>query len=308
MNDYPIIDAHVHTYPDAAIGQQAMQGAGRSGYSGTTEELLSVIAESKISYAVMANMTPTYDMRMAALGKLPSTISNEERKEAAKATNEKMISRMQRRNLWSCTMGKENRGLIPLISIDIIQTTLEMEREIELTVEEHGAIGLKLHPVSNRFFPHDNRLWPAYSKAEEMGLPILFHSGEGELAGYTDAEYARPRNFEQVLRAFPKLTIVLAHLGQGFLEESVLLAQNHENVYFDTSAIISSTEDEGGLSDVEAVKLIRGIGTNRVIFGSDFPWLHPLPGIERIKNFDITEEERQMILGKNAIKVYNIDQ
>lgn len=306
MSDYPVIDGHVHTYPNAAIGEQAMQGAGRGGCSGTTEEFLQIMAESKISYAVLANMTPTYDMKMAALEKLPATIADEERKEAEKAINQKVIARMQRRNLWTCTTAGENKGLIPLISIDCLQDQLEMETEIEQTVKEHGARGLKLHPVSNRFFPNDRRLWPAYSKAEQMGLPILSHSGEGELAGYTDADYGSPKNFAQVLQAFPKLTIVLAHMGKGFLEESVSLAQNHKNVYFDTSAAFYFAENEGGLSDKEAIKLIRRIGIHRVIFGSDFPWFHPQPGIERIKNLDITEEERQLILSTNAMEAFNL--
>ena len=80
MGNYLIVDAHVHTYPNAAAGEQAMQGTGRSGCSGTIEELISVMSKSGISYAVMANMTPTYDMKTAALGKLPPAIADEERK------------------------------------------------------------------------------------------------------------------------------------------------------------------------------------------------------------------------------------
>jgi len=58
---------------------------------------------------------------------------------------------------------------------------------------------------------------------------------------------------------------------------------------------------------VELIRLIRQIGVDRVLFGSDWPWLSPQPGIERIKNLDITEEEKQNILGRNAARLYNID-
>jgi predicted TIM-barrel fold metal-dependent hydrolase len=307
MNNYLIVDAHLHTYPTAAIGEQALQGAGRSGRSGTVEELLPCMAEAGISYAVMANTTPTYDMKMAALEKLPPNIANEERERAENDINKKMVGRMQRRNLWTCTVGKENPGLVPLIGVDMLQAPSEMELEIEQGVREHGAKGLKLHPVSNRFLPDDRSLWAAYSKAAETAVPILFHSGGSELAGYAEADYARPRNFGPVLQAFPKLTIVLAHMGNGFFDESEELAQNHDNVYFDTSAIISLAETEGGLSDVELARLIRRIGVDRVLFGSDWPWFPPLPGIERIKNLDLTEEEKQDILGRNAARVYNLD-
>jgi len=307
VNSYLIVDAHVHTYPTTAIGEQAMQGAGRSGCSGTVEELLPIMAQAGVSYSVMANMTPTYDMKMAALEKLPPALAREEREEAEKDINKKMVARMQRRNLWTCDLGKENSGLVPLIGIDVLQAPSEMELEIERGVKELGAKGLKLHPVVNRFLPGDRGLWPAYSKAEEMGVPILFHSGAAEAGGSTHAGNARPGRFDEVLSTFPRLVVVLAHLGNVFLAESVELAQKHDNVYFDTSAIISLTETEGGLSDAELVRLIRQIGVDRVLFGSDWPWFPPQPGIERIKNLDMTEEEKQSILGKNAARIYNFD-
>lgn len=291
MINHLIIDAHVHTYPNAATGQQAMSGAGRSGYSGTIEELVSVMQEANLLYAVMANMTPTYDMRMAASKMLPAGIKDSESKKLEKEIDEKMIARMQRRNLWTCNTGKENDKLLPLITVDILQDSPEVE--IERAVLEHGARGIKLHPVSNRFYPYDHRLWPAYKKAEEMRIPILFHSGGAEMAGYTNADYGRPKHFEQILRNFPKMNIVLAHLGNGFLEESILLSQNHDNAYFDTSGIISFSENEGGLTDKDMAELIRKIGSHKVLFGSDWPWFHPGPAIHRIRQFNLPEEEKR---------------
>jgi len=303
-----IIDAHVHTYPTAEIGRQALQGAGKSGCWGTVAEILSVMARGKISYAIQANMTPTYDMKMAALKDFPADMPEEERDRAEKEIDEKMIGRMKRRNVWTCTMAKQNPALVPLISVDILQTPSDMEAEIEEKVKRYGARGLKLHPVSNRFFPYDPKLRPAFTKAMEMGLPILFHSGEAETAGYTDADFGRPSNFEQVLQSFPRLFIILAHLGKGFLEESVQLAQKYDNVFFDTSAIISGTELKGGLSsNVQAVEMIRKIGVQKVLFGSDWPWFDPLPAIERIKSWDFSEGEKRRILGQNAVEIFGLD-
>lgn len=302
-----IIDAHVHTYPTAAIGQQALQGAGRSGCSGTVEELVPVMARGKISYAVMANMTPTYDMKTAALKNLPPVPTEEEKRNAEQKINAQMIERMKRRNLWSCTAAKENPKLIPLISVDILQTSPEMQEEIEDKAKIHGARGLKLHPVANRFYPYDRRLWPAYAKAMEMNFPILFHSGKGDIAGYTEADYARPQNFEPVLQSFPQLKIILAHLGKGFLQESAAISQKYDNLFFDTSALITGVEIKDGFaSNDEAVKFMRTLGINKVLFGSDWPWFDPLPAIEKIKTLNLTPEEKVWILGKNAAAVYGL--
>lgn len=307
MGNFFIIDAHVHTFPTAVIGEQALQGAGRSGCSGTVEELGPVMARGKISYAVFANMTPTYDMKMAALKNLPPLPEDEEKKNAEQKINAQMIDRMKRRNLWSCTMAKENPKFAPLISIDIMQTSLEMQAEIEDKAMIQGARGLKLHPVANRFYPYDRRLWPAYAKATEMNLPILFHSGKGDIAGYAEADYARPKNFEPVLQSFPKLKIILAHLGKGFLQESVAIAQKYANLFFDTSAMITGIEiKDGFVSDDEAVKFIRALGVDKVLFGSDWPWFDPLPAIEKIRGLNLTEEEKQKILGENAAEIYGL--
>ncbi len=302
-----IIDAHVHTYPTAEIGRQAMQGLGQSGTSGTVPELLALMRRGKISYAVMANLTPTYEMKRVALKDLPGDTPNEEKRKREEEADEKVIARMKRRNLWSCAVAGENPTLIPLVSVDILQTPLDMEAEIENTMK-HGARGLKLHPVVNHFSPDDRRMWPAYAKAEEVGFPLLFHSGLGELAGYDAADYARPSHFEPLLRSFPKLTVILAHMGNGYLEESVALAEKYGQVYFDISGIISFIGSQGGFSsDAHAVELIRKIGVHRVLFGSDWPWCDPLLAMQRFDGLALTGLEKQSILGQNAAKIFGLE-
>ena len=307
MGNELMIDAHVHTYPTAEIGRQAMQGLGQSGTSGTVPELLAVMRRGKISYAVMANLTPTYEMKSVALKDLPGSTPDEEKRKREEEADQKVIARMRRRNLWSCAVARENPTLIPLVSVDILQTPSDMEAEIENTLK-HGARGLKLHPVVNHFSPDDRRMWPAYAKAMEVGFPLLFHSGLGELAGYDAANYARPSHFEPLLRSFPKLTVILAHMGNGYLEESVALAQKYGQVYFDISGIISFIGSEGGFSsDTHAVEMIRKIGVNRVLFGSDWPWCDPLLAKQRFDRLALTDQEKKSILGENAAKIFRLE-
>jgi len=307
MEDELIIDAHVHTYPTAEIGRQAMQGFGQSGASGTVSELLALMTRGKISYAVMANLTPTYEMKMAAMKNLPGGTPDQEKEKTEKEADEKVIARMKRRNLWSCAVAKEHPTLIPFVSVDILQTPADMEAEIEDTMKR-GAKGLKFHPVINHFSPDDRRMWPAYAKAMEVGFPLLFHSGQAELAGYAAADYGRPSIFEPLLQGFPKLTVILAHMGKGYLEDSVELAQKYGHVYFDISAIISFIGSKGGFSsDAHAVELIRKIGVNRVLFGSDWPWCDPLLAMERLNRLDLTHHEKKRILGLNAANILGLE-
>jgi uncharacterized protein len=296
-----IIDAHVHTYPTAAIGRSALQGTGRTKDSGTLEELLPLMDRGGISCACQANMTPTFDMKMAALKNLPPESAKGEAE-----VNAGVIERMKRRNFWTCRAAQENKRLIALISVDVLQSAEDMVAEIDEKFEM-GAKGLKLHPMANRAFPYDRRLWPAYARARDLHLPVLFHSGKAEIIGMADREYAQPKNFEPVLEAFPGLTIILAHLGKGFLEETIEIARKYSHVYFDTCAIFPGFAlDPGFRSAAEAADFLRTVGPRKIFFGSDWPWLDPLLCIEQLRGLGLNESELRGILGENAAGVFGI--
>ncbi len=304
MKELLIVDTHVHTYPTAAIGQAAIQGTARTKDSGTIDELRAVMSRAGISYSVLANMTPTYLMKIAALNNLPAA-SREEK--AQREIASKMIERMKRRNRWTCDVAKEKPGLVPLIGVDVEQTPEDMSGEIEDLARNHGAGGIKLHPMANEFFPYDRRLWPAYAKASEMNLPILFHSGPMEIGGASGKEYARPAYFREVLEKFPRLKVILAHMGRGYLQETLDLAGKYPNVYFDTSVIISGVAGESYFKDSgEAVAFFRKVGISRILFGTDWPWLDPVLCVEQIKGLGLREEEQRRILGENAAEIFGL--
>jgi len=60
------------------------------------------------------------------------------------------------------------------------------------------------------------------------------------------------------------------------------------------------------LNDEDARDLIRTIGPERILFGSDYPWINPKKDIERIKDLDISEKDKNLILGGNALRLFNL--
>ena len=172
----PIVDAHVHTYPSRDIGRQAMMGTGRTDYGGTPEELLEIMERGGITHAVMVNMTPFADMMDAALERLPEGLSTADRAASEVEVTRKIIGRLQRRNEWTCEIGREHPQLIPFIGLDPSMSEDELLAEIEAR-QAAGARGIKLHPAAQRFYPNDPRLHPVYERAQSLGWPIIFHSG-----------------------------------------------------------------------------------------------------------------------------------
>ncbi len=157
--DFPIIDAHVHTYLSREIGRQAMMGSGHTDYGGTPDELLALMSCGGIEKAVMVNMTPVVDMFDAAVAKLPADISPSQRSQEEKRIGHDMIGRLQRRNEWTCSVAREHPQLIPFIGLDPSMSAEQLVAEIDRRCDE-GARGIKLHPPNQRFLPTDRRLWP----------------------------------------------------------------------------------------------------------------------------------------------------
>ena len=302
MSEYTIIDAHVHTYQNREVGLQAKQGSKITDYGGTVEELLPIMEKAGISKSVMVNMLPLAEMQKAAIEKLPDNMSDSERKDVLEEIDIRMIGRLERRNSWTCDVARENPGLIPFINLDPLQDEVSITDELMDRVSNHGAKGIKLHPGSQWFYPNDARLWPAYRTAQENGVPVVFHAGQ--FAG--PIPYSQPKNFVDVLDSFPDMTLVMAHIGSGYQHEALEMSKTYPNLQFDCSAIISHTTPDSELTEQRLTALIKEIGVERVMFGSDFPWYDPADSLERLLRMDFSEEEKQLLLCENAIRIYKL--
>jgi len=88
---------------------------------------------------------------------------------------------------------------------------------------------------------NDEAYFPIFEKAQELGMPILFHTGflghnEANDHEYDiDSDRMRPYRFDRIARAFPRLRICGAHLGGPHYHEALQVLGAHENVFFDFS-------------------------------------------------------------------------
>ena len=89
--------------------------------------------------------------------------------------------------------------------------------EMERSVKDLGLRGLKLHPISQAFFPNDTRFYPLWEKCADLGVPVLFHSGQTAVGaglpggGGLKIKYAQPIHMDDVAADFPELNIIMAH-------------------------------------------------------------------------------------------------
>ncbi len=104
-----------------------------------------------------------------------------------------------------------------------------------------GFRGLKvINPTKNY---DDKEFYPYYTQAEKHGMPILFHTGmvkrTAEDKFYDiSCERMRPIYLDTIARAFPRLTLIGAHLGGPWFREAANVLRFNPNVYFDITGSI----------------------------------------------------------------------
>ncbi|MFL5846893.1 MAG: amidohydrolase family protein [Solirubrobacteraceae bacterium] len=133
-----------------------------------------------------------------------------------------------------------------------------------------GLKGLKLSPPYQAFHPHSPEAWRVYEAAAELGLVVTFHQG-GVFARRGVLEYAYPALLDKVARSFPQMKIIVAHMGQPWVHETVAVMFKNPNVFADLSARFGRPWQ---LYTILLNILDYGV-MDRVLFGSDFPIFDP---------------------------------
>ena len=167
-----------------------------------------------------------------------------------------------------------------------------VEKELD-RIEGLGLKGIKLHPIFQGFIMDDKKMFPIYEQIEGR-FPVLMHSGD------KNSDATTPKRIAHLLDRFPNLTIVAAHLG-GYSEweeaEKYVLGRN---LYIDTSSAIRFLTPE------RSKELIRLHGADKVLFGTDYPLSLHKEELDVFNKIDLTEEEREQILWKNAYRLLGI--
>ena len=182
----------------------------------------------------------------------------------------------------------------------------ENVERLERAVNDLGLQGIKLNPHSG-FYPNDERLYPVYEKATELDIPVMFHSGVKSPTEGTRVKYCRPIYLDDVVVDFPDMTLIIAHAGYPWVEETLQVALYAANVYVDISTL-NQVEDALGYEIVLPTirKLTSALGTQRILFGSDFMYNLQVM-IQMIKDADfLTESDKVNILGDNARKLLKL--
>ncbi len=171
--------------------------------------------------------------------------------------------------------------------------------QTERCVKDLGCRGLKLLPTYAHHYPDDPRLMAAYEIAQDLGIPVMFHTGTSIFRG-SRIRFGNPLLLDDIAEEFPRLTIIMSHGGRPFwFSEAEWMLRRHPNVHIDLSGIPPKRLP----STFPRLEKYR----DRFVFGTDWPGI-PSPsrqvaGIEQLP-FDAGTIEA--ILWGNAERILNL--
>ena len=187
-----------------------------------------------------------------------------------------------------------------LISFGSVKPDSQSALEYIWKISDEGLKGMKFHAALQRIYPDEKRYFPLYDLARALNLIVTFHTGWDP--SYPHELQAPPSAIVTIARNFPGLRIVAAHMcGMKLAHDVFTNVAGIADIYMDTAYCADKWLDKRLFEDI-----IRKHGAERVLFGSDYPWHLPSKEIALIRSLGISDEEKDMILGGNAVRLLGL--
>jgi predicted TIM-barrel fold metal-dependent hydrolase len=268
-----IIDCHTHIFPDniaPKVLEMNEEKLGLKPYgTGTLNGVMSYMDEAGVTSIVVLSVAPLARF--------------------VKVTNE-----------WLLSLASPRVILFGTVTPDYEDWNEEIRR-----LKVGGAKGIKINSLFQDIIPDDPLMYPIYEKLIEEEMFIFFHSGKGEGESKQDSPRSSPKQLRKVHDDLPNLKMIVAHFGGYDMLNEARKYLVGQDVFLDTSYFPTIKD----LDPEEVADLIRTHGAEHILYGTDYPWgkQGPSQGWEYsfIQNLPLREKEKEMILGKNALALFN---
>jgi predicted TIM-barrel fold metal-dependent hydrolase len=255
-----VVDFHVHAFPDA-VAERAMAVLSEAYdrepvMDGTVSGLTALMERTGLDYAVIQPV-------------------------ATKA------SQVQGINNWAASIKDPRIIAFGSMHPEYADIASETDRILSL-----GIPGIKIQATWQGLYVDDPRMYPIYEAAQGR-LIIMFHSGD-ELGDFPQI-LATPQRIANIVRDFPNLTLIAAHMGGYIMWDEVEECLIGKKLYLDTSACFPEQ-----LPDERLLKMIRNHGAQNILFATDMPLNDPVTDATRLAHSGLTDSELEMILSGNA--------
>jgi len=217
------------------------------------------------------------------------------------------------------------KRLIGLGGVPLVAPPLAVS-ELTRCMRELGLAGVGISTTARDMELGDAALRPFWEKAEELGAVVYIHP-----AGNTGARFAKwylwnsigqafeeamaiaSLMYEGILDAFPQLKICVSH-GGGYMPYYMgRIARNYlekpatrVNMKKSPTEYLRMLYYDSCVYEPEVLEaLVKRVGADRVLLGSDYPVGEPKP-VEFVESCALAQEDKEKIIGLNAARLFAI--
>lgn len=175
-----------------------------------------------------------------------------------------------------------------------------------------GFRGLKTtRPMHN----YDDPVYdPIYERAEQLNMPILFHTGfilptVNDKKDNVSSDRMRPVLLDRVARSFPDLSIFIAHLGMPWHEEAAQMARYHPNVYVDFTGSSRGWRNRKSPSFFADLFYWEN-AFDKIVFGTDVHYSEMADSMNsQMRLFEllnVSDSTKQSIFGESTARLFRL--
>ena len=206
--------------------------------------------------------------------------------------------------------------------------------ELDRCVNELGFKGAMIHGHVRGEFLDARKYWVIWQKAEALGVPIYLHPTlphpdalKSYFAGYEDLARAcwgfsvdtschfLRIVFAGVFDAYPRLQIILGHLGEGLpfamhrLNTHGAAAAKRRGLkrepieYFRDNLLVTTS---GNWYEPAFQLTLQALGVDKILFAVDWPYESNKTGVEFLKKIAVSESDRAKIAHLNAERLLRL--
>lgn len=180
--------------------------------------------------------------------------------------------------------------IIMFVTINPRAPRAEVDAELRRW-EAAGKRAYKIHCGTHQTPEDDEGYQPVWDLADKQGAPVLVHTQGGH--GKTGIEL-----LVEIAGTRPNLKIIIAHSASSLdvIEQTCDAAEKRENIFLD---LTGSPMVYGAIET-----MVERVGAERVLFGTDTPFIDPRPQVGRIAYSRLTDDQKRRIFGLNAKKLF----
>ncbi len=204
--------------------------------------------------------------------------------------------------------------------------------ELQRAVKDLGLKGALINGHTNGEYLDNEKFFPVWEKAEELGVPIYLHPADSpvepaNIVGYPEmagpawewgpetAGHTLRMIYGGVFDRFPKATVILGHMGEMLpyvlwrLDSRYNMMQHRNQIkkmpsdYIRENVMITTA---GSFSAAPLLCAMLALGSDRIMFSIDYPYEYTEQAVHFIENAPISELDRNKICHGNAQRLLNL--